>query len=89
MDVTRAMGLETPTGNREIHRAAGAVSSFGGSPHRLEIGLGNATRIARLEIRWPLTQEVQTFEGVPLDSCLRITEGQGNFERVELKTFHF
>jgi len=81
--------VETPDGPREVHRAAGSVSSFGGSPHRLEIGLGDAARIARLEIRWPRTAELQVFEDVPLDACLRVREGSAAFERVELKSFRF
>jgi hypothetical protein len=77
--------LETPAGTREVHRAPGAVSSFGGSPHRLEIGLGDATCIRRLEIRWPRTAEPQVFEDVPIDSYLRVREGEKAFERLELK----
>jgi hypothetical protein len=68
---------------REIHRAAGAVSSFGGSPHRLEIGLGAAERIERLEIRWPRTKEPQVLEGVPLDAAVKVREGTDGFERLE------
>ncbi len=81
--------IETPAGTREIHRAPGCVSSFGGSPHRQEIGLGDATRIARLEIRWPRTSEPQVFADVPLDAFLRITEGAEAFERLERPTFRF
>ncbi len=81
--------LETPQGQRELHRAAGAVSSFGGSPHRLEIGLGDATKIAKLEVRWPTSKTTQVFEDLPLDSCLRVTEGAESYERVELKRFSF
>jgi tetratricopeptide (TPR) repeat protein len=81
--------LETPGGTREIHRASGSVSSFGGSPHRLEIGLGDAERVARLEIRWPRSPEPQVFSEVPLDACLRVTEGQATYERQERKAFRF
>ncbi len=83
------LSLETPGGPREIHRAAGAVSSFGGSPHRLEIGLGAATRIVRLEIRWPRTSEPQVFTDVPLDAWLSIREGEAAFQRLERATFRF
>ncbi len=79
--------LETPGGTRDLWRAVGSVSSFGGSPHRQEIGLGDATRIARLEIRWPGTPELQVFENPPLDSFLRITEGAPAFERLERGSF--
>jgi hypothetical protein len=81
--------LDTPGGARELHRAAGAVASFGGSPHRLEIGLGDATRIARLEVRWPRTREPRVFTDVPLDAWLRVTEGVAELQRLERKTIRF
>jgi hypothetical protein len=81
--------LDTPSGPRELHRAPGCVSSFGGSTHIQEIGLGDATRIARLEIRWPRTSAVQVFEDVPLDAFVRATEGQAELERLERKSFRF
>ncbi|MSR60998.1 MAG: CRTAC1 family protein [Planctomycetes bacterium] len=81
--------LDTPAGLRDLYRAAGMVSSFGGSTHRQEIGLGDATRIARLEIRWPRSSEPQVFEDVPLDTWLTIREGEKAFERLERKSFRF
>jgi len=81
--------LETPGGTREVHRAAGAVSSFGGSPSRLEIGLGDATRIARLAIRWPGTPEPQVFTDVPLDAAVRAREGAPQLERLEYTPAEF
>jgi hypothetical protein len=81
--------LETAEGERTVHRAAGSVSSFGGSPHRLEIGLGQATRVARLEVRWPRSRTTQVFEDVPMDAWVRVTEGEDELERVELRRFTF
>jgi hypothetical protein len=81
--------LETPAGVRAIHRAAGSVSSFGGSPNRLEIGLGDATRITRLEIRWPRTSAPQVFTDVPLDTALRVREGEPEFERLAYTSVRF
>ena len=81
--------LETPAGPRTLHRAVGSVSSFGGSPHRLEIGLGDATRIARFEIRWPRTSEPQVFTDLPLDSWLEVREGDPAFQRREIRPYRF
>jgi len=81
--------VETPAGERELYRAVGSVSSFGGSPSRQEIGLGAATAITRLEITWPTSGTVQTLEDVPLDVMLRVTEGEDEYERVELSSFSF
>jgi hypothetical protein len=74
---------------RELHRAAGAVSSFGGSPHRQEIGLGDAAAVRRLEVRWPDGGTTQVFEDVPLDAWLRVTEGEAGFERLPLTPVRF
>jgi len=84
------MTVQTPNGPRKIHRAVGSVSSFGGSPvSRQHIGLGDATAIPRLQIRWPATGTTQVFENVPLDGFLRVTEGRPELERVELPEIEF
>ena len=60
---------------RSIHRAVGSVSSFGGSPSRLEIGLGPTTSIEKLLIRWPNSNEVFEYDGLQLDSCYSLEQG--------------
>ena len=67
--------VEDSSGEREIHRAVGCVSSFGGSPLRQETGLGRAKRIKRIEVWWPASGLRQVFEDVPLDRLVRIREG--------------
>jgi len=82
--------VATPLGPRSIYRFPGSVSSFGASLlTRTEIGLGDATAITRIEIRWPTTQALQVIEGVPLDSFVRIVEGKDGFERFELPVLKF
>ncbi len=81
--------LETPAGRRELHRAVGAVSSFGSLPGRQEIGLGDAESIERLEIRWPTSGTTQVLRGVPLDTMIAVTEGREGFEIVPLRRFEF
>ncbi|MHC5026104.1 MAG: CRTAC1 family protein [Planctomycetota bacterium] len=77
-----AIEVETPSGPRTIHRAVGSVSSFGGSPSRLEVGLGDATAITRVTIDWPRSPEPQVLEEVPLDSFLRVVEGMPGFSSI-------
>jgi len=79
--------VDTPAGPRRIHRAVGSVSSFGGSPARQEIGLGDATRIVDLEIDWPGSSSRQVVTGVPLDARIRVVEGQAGFERLPYRAF--
>ena len=76
-------------GERVLHRAVGSVSSFGGSPARQEIGLGDATEIVSVEIWWPVTGERQRFEGLAIDSFYEITEGDPVPRRVTPPTFRF
>ena len=45
--------LATPTGPRTLHRAVGSVGSFGSSTVRQELGLGEATAVTRVVVRWP------------------------------------
>lgn len=77
--------LEEHGGRRSVHRAVGSISSFGQVPRRQEIGLGNATSIAAIEIWWPKSGKRQTLSGVPLDSSIRVTEGKDGFEQLQLR----
>jgi hypothetical protein len=61
-------------GTRSIFRTVGATSSFGGSPLRLEVGLGDAKKIARIEVRWPASGRRQTFRGVAPGKLYEIRE---------------
>ena len=76
-----ALRVATPAGPREIHRVVGSGGSFGASTLQQEIGLGQATAIEGLSIRWPsgLTEQIRD---VPLDSVLAIREGAARAERV-------
>jgi hypothetical protein len=69
---------------RGVHRAVGTVSSFGGSPGRLEIGLGQATAIDWIEIFWPASGTMQRLEHVPLDSHIEVVEDAEGFKRIDL-----
>ena len=81
--------VETPDGEREFHRAPGCVSSFGSHPRRLEIGLGQATAIKRIEIRWPVSNALQVIKGVSLDSFISVTEGVEDWKPIDLPGIPF
>ena len=70
-------------GTRRIHRRAGTGGSFGSNPLRQEIGLGAATRIESVEIRWPGSGTVDRLTGLALDRAYRIREGTGIAEPLE------
>lgn len=67
--------LQTPAGPRELHRVVSSGGSFGGNPLRQEIGLGDATAITAVEIRWPGSDTRQTLTNLELDHSYEIQEG--------------
>ncbi|MDE2879414.1 MAG: CRTAC1 family protein [Gemmatimonadota bacterium] len=75
--------VEGPEGTRQIHRRAGTGGSFGSNPLRQEIGLGRATRIESVEIRWPGSGTVDRLTALSLDRAYRIREGTGTAEPLE------
>ncbi|MBT1687318.1 FG-GAP-like repeat-containing protein [Dawidia soli] len=71
---------------RTIYRDVNSGGSFGASPLRREIGLGQATIIDELEITWHGSGAVQKFTNLRADQFIRITEGSAIVEPVALKT---
>ncbi len=70
--------VESSGGPRFIHRWVGTGGSFGGSPLRQEIGLGDAEEIRRLEVYWPASATRQVFTAVAMDRAYRLVEGEGD-----------
>ncbi|MFM8357446.1 MAG: ASPIC/UnbV domain-containing protein, partial [Verrucomicrobiota bacterium] len=79
--------VETPGGLRSIHKSVGSGGSFGASPLRQEIGLGDARRIARVEIRWPAPGGTQVVTNVQPGAFWRIREGMPAADPWLLSTF--
>jgi hypothetical protein len=67
--------LQTPAGPRELHRVVSSGGNFGSNPLRQEIGLGDATAIAAVDIRWPGSDTRQTLTGLELNHSYEIHEG--------------
>jgi len=75
--------LDADGRQREVWRTVGSGGSFGASSQRQHIGLGGATRVDRLEIRWPAATGWQRVEGpIDLDSRIEVTEGIARPRRV-------
>jgi hypothetical protein len=66
--------LKSPDSPREIYRTVSSGGSFGSNPLRQEIGLGNATEVASVEIRWPGSGTRQVLTGLQLDHSYEIRE---------------
>jgi len=77
----------TPNGERSIYRTVTTGGSFGCSPLRQQIGLGDARSIAGIEIYWPVTGKTQRLPGVPLDRFYKIREGDRAATPWELPRF--
>jgi hypothetical protein len=60
---------------RAVYRTVNSGGSFGASTLRREIGLGQATIIDEIEIRWHGSGTVQTFRNVKPNQFITITEG--------------
>ncbi len=72
------VAVETADGSRTVYAHVNSGGSFGGSSLEQEIGLGRATRVTSLSVRWPSGLE-QFFESVPLDVQLEIVEGESEY----------
>ena len=70
--VARGQGEERS--ERSLERVVGTGAGFGASSLQLEVGLGDAVAIERIEVRWP-TGEWQTFRDPPLDSLVHLERG--------------
>jgi FG-GAP-like repeat/ASPIC and UnbV len=74
---------------RTVYRDVNSGGSFGASPFRKEIGIGKATVIDELIIKWPTSGTVQVFKNVKPCQFLRIKENSDQVEKMDLKMLNF
>ena len=87
--------VATAAGDRVICRTVSTGGSFGCSPLRAEIGLGQALAIKSIAITWPiadaggpaLKRTPQVLAGLPMDAFYRIREGETQAVPWKLKAF--
>jgi hypothetical protein len=60
---------------RSVYRVVNSGGSFGSNPLRQHIGIGAATSIDSIEIKWPMTGQIQVFKNVQVNTNFRIKEG--------------
>ncbi|MBP6809898.1 MAG: VCBS repeat-containing protein [Saprospiraceae bacterium] len=65
---------------RMVYRELNSGGSFGSSPLRREIGIGQATLIDEISITWPTSGITQVVKNVQPNQLLKIKEGQEGFE---------
>jgi hypothetical protein len=74
---------------RFIYRDVNSGGSFGSSPLRREIGIGAATKIDEIEIKWHGSAKVQRFTNVACNQFYKITEGKSEMAKTHNKIFKF
>lgn len=75
--------------SRMIRKSVRSGGSFGSSPLRQEIGLGQAKAIRNIVIDWPSSGQQQTFDSPVMDRFYRVLEGRDTLVPVTLRTFSF
>jgi hypothetical protein len=83
------VSVSTPDGPRSIYKTVNSGGSFGSSPLRQEIGLGNATAITSVEIFWPASGIRQKLTNCALDRAYQIREDSSKAVAWELKRIQF
>ena len=66
----------TVQGHRQMREVKSGSSYLGQNDLRVHFGLGDATRVERIDVRWPDGQ-IETIRDVPADQILTVTEGRG------------
>src|ERR1051326_574128 len=83
------VSVTAPAGPRCIYKTVNSGGSFGSSPLRQEIGLGDATAIDSVEIFWAASGIHQKLTGFVLDHAYRIREDSSRPVALELKHIDF
>ncbi len=68
-----------------VHRHVSSGSSFGGNPLEQTIGLGQANRIAILEIDWPTSRTKQIFHDIAANQAIEVTEFAKEYRKLDRK----
>ena len=69
---------------RSVYRDVNSGGSFGSNPLRQHIGIGEATGIEEIAISWPVTGKTQVFRNPPIDTNVKIMEGDSVFSTYRL-----
>jgi hypothetical protein len=59
---------------RDVYTTVGPGGSTGGRPSRAHVGLGTATAIVFVEVRWPASGETERWAHVPLDRAIEVRQ---------------
>lgn len=65
---------------RMVYRELNSGGSFGCNPLMQQVGVGRATTIKKLEIKWPGSKLVQTFSNIKVNQNIYIREGSSSIK---------
>ena len=71
----------TAQGRTQTREVKSGSSYLGQNDLRVHVGLGDAIRVERIDVRWP-TGDVETIRDVAADQIVSVTEGKGITGRV-------
>ncbi len=74
---------------RSVYRDVNSGGSFGCSPFQKEIGIGKATMIDELLIKWPTSGTQQIFRNIQPRQFIKIKEGINKIEKLDIKVLQF
>ena len=74
---------------RSVYRDVNSGASFGSNPLMQHIGIGTATVIEKIEIKWPVSNTIQVFKNIQPGQTLKIREGNDLLTTVSLNTVDF
>lgn len=81
------VNTRTENGVRAIYKTVSSGASFGASPLRQEIGLGQAKGIESVEVFWPATGQTQILRGLAMNQFYSVREGETNAVPLQLASF--
>jgi hypothetical protein len=74
---------------RSVYHDVNSGGSFGSNPLEQHIGIGSATMIESIEIKWPVGNYVQVFKNIRSEEHLKIKEGVQTIISSQPRTVHF
>ena len=67
--------VRTPNGRRSIYWTVSTGGSFGANPLMAHVGLGDATGIETVHVRWPGTKDEVAIDGLEMDHRYELVQG--------------
>jgi len=81
--------IVTKNSSMIVSREVNSGGSFGASPLRAEIGLGDSEKIDTLTVKWSGTNLTQVFTGLNVNKLYVINEGNNNPKEIKLPKIIF